>query len=727
MPDEYIPSLEGLINRLFRTPGYKPLTRRELADRLGLAVKDRRALRATLQRMRSEGSAVVLRKNRWAAAGAGRTFTGRVVAHRRGTILIEPDEPALPRLSLAEADLRGAIHGDRVEAEADLRGGGGRRPREGAPGHVVRVIERRFTVIPGLFKRTRYYDYIIPTDARLPRSIRVRSLARGLDPGENALVAVALDPWTPRGGPPAGEAISVLGAPGSPRADVEALMLLYGLSDDFPEDARREAEACPAEPGPADLEGRRDLRGWDTVTIDPESARDFDDAVSLRALPGGRWELGVHIADVAHFVPAGGAVDLEARHRATSVYLADRSVPMLPRRLTAEVCSLLPDADRLCHSVVLTLDAAGAVEAEETARTVIRSRARLNYDQVQRLITGVTGHGIPDALGPMLRDLDRLTVRLRARRIADGAMAFTLPEVQFEFDDEGRVRAIRRRTAEEAYRLIEECMLLANRAVARRLSRARMPAIYRIHEEPDDEQWERMEEGLAELGFALRRRDRAGLNALIRASAEQGAGYAVALAILRNLKRAEYSPRCVPHFGLAFQPYTHFTSPIRRYPDLLVHRMLVALEDDRPPPLTHPQAVEWSDHCSRREREADEAERESVDLKRLGYLEQRLRAGDTGPFPAVVTRVLPKGWIVELHDNLQRAMIPRHAVRIHPSRLQVGAQLDVELTGVDHVRRLVDVRPWETAAPRRASGRSPSPRTARKSPRPRGRTRRGRT
>lgn len=705
MPDDFIPSLSHILNRLFHEPGYRPLTRPELARRLGLNPEQRRALRGTLKRMAQEGDAVELRKNRWAAAGASKTFRGRVWVHRRGTAQIEPDDPGLPRVLLDAEELRGAVHGDVVEAEADNRGlpSRGRGRIVGVRGRVIRVIERRFTVIPGLFKHTKYYDYIIPTDARMPGTIRVRAAEPGLAPRENELVAVELDPWSSHGVLTGGTVIRVLGGALGPEADIQALMLLYGLHDDFPEDARAEAAACPTLPRAGDLAGRRDMRDCMTVTIDPESARDFDDAVSLRALPGGRWELGVHIADVSHMVSAGGAVDSEAMDRATSVYLADRSVPMLPRRLTSDVCSLLPQTDRLCHSAFITLSPELSVETEETAPTIIHSRARLNYDQVQALIVGRSDHGIPDELHPMLRDMHRIAERIRRRRMAAGALDFTLPEVKFEFNDEGRVEAIRRRGGDDAYHLIEEFMLLANQAVARRLSSARVPALYRIHEEPDEDQWERMEQELAELGFRLGRRDRGRLNEIVRSASASDAGYAVALAILRNLKRAEYSPRCVPHFGLAFHPYTHFTSPIRRYPDLVVHRILKAIEQGLAPPVSHREVGEIALHCSQREREADEAERESVDIKRMEYFGRCVQSGDVGPFKAVVTMELGKGWIVELWDSLQRALVPRHSLRGSPARLRPGAHIEVEITHVDPVRRMVDARLWEA----RSSGPKP--------------------
>ncbi len=697
MPDEFIPSLSHILNRLFHEPGYRPLTRPELARRLGLDPEQRRALRPTLKRMAQEGDAVELRKNRWAAAGTSRTFRGRVLVHRRGTAQIEPEDPGLPRVLLEADELRGAIHGDLVEAEADGRGlpARGRGTVTGVRGRIVRVIERRFNVIPGLFKHTKYYDYVIPTDARMPGTIRIRALPPEMAPRENELVAVELDPWSSHGAMASGTVLRGLGGTPGPETDIQALMLLYGLHDDFPEAARAEAAACPTLPRAEDLAGRRDERDRLTVTIDPEDARDFDDAVSLRALPGGRWELAVHIADVSHRVAPGSAVDAEALDRATSVYLADRSVPMLPRRLTADACSLLPHTDRLCHSAFITLSPELAVETEDTAPTVIHSRARLNYDQVQALIEGRPDHGIPDELHPMLRDMHRVAGRIRRRRMAAGALDFTLPEVKFEFNDEGRVEAIRRRGGDEAYHLIEEFMLLANQAVARRLSGARVPALYRIHEEPDDDQWERMEQDLAELGFRLGRRDRGRLNEIVRQASAHESGYAVALTILRNLKRAEYSPRCVPHFGLAFHPYTHFTSPIRRYPDLVVHRMLKAIETGATPPLSHRDVDDIARHCSRREREADEAERESVDIKRMEYFERCVRNGDVGPFKAVVTMELGKGWIVELWDSLQRALVPRHSMRGSTFRLRPGAHVEVEITRVDPVRRMVDARLWE--------------------------------
>lgn len=717
MTPDFIPSVEDLINRIFSSSDYSPLRDHELAERLGLTGDARRELRAVLRRMESAGVAVRIRKNRWAPvahASQTRYVTGILQSFRRGDARVTVDGDSKTEYVVDADDLRGALHGDRVQIEPDRRPISRSRRNQppmapqagpgGAPvrARIVKVLERRFQRIPGLFKRMANYSYLIPEDARLRQNIRITSSRPGLTPQDNDWVVVELAPWNPNDPQLQGTLVEHLGTRDTPHADMRALMVLHGLSDDFPEAAQREANAWTSQPRPEDLAGRQDLREKYVVTIDPEQARDFDDAVSLEPMEGRRWRLGVHIADVAHFVRRGSAVDREALHRGTSVYLVDRAIPMLPRQLTADVCSLLPGMDRLTHTVDMVIGPDATVQSYETYPSVIRSCRRWNYDEVQQVIESHSHAAESLHMGRaerFLLDLNQLALRLRKRRMDVGALDFTLPEVKFDFDGNGHIRSVRRRGSDEAYHLIEECMLLANQSVARKLSGARVPAIYRIHEEPDAEQWESMEEDLLLMGFRLRDHNRDAVNAMAAAAAQTNSGYTVALAILRNLKRAEYSPRCIPHFGLAFFPYTHFTSPIRRYPDLMVHRMLNALERGERPPYSHEQAAAMAKQSTRCEREADEAERDSVDMKRADYFDQQLKAGEIGPHEAVVTGKIPKGFLVELTASLQRGLVEHHWFLRGGrgtggnGRWRMGDTVQVELIHVDTYRRLVDFRP----------------------------------
>jgi ribonuclease R len=496
----------------------------------------------------------------------------------------------------------------------------------------------------------------------------------------------------------------------SDAAGVELLSLMrnHGLDSRFEGSVDHEARQRSPLLSASDLHGREDFRTWVTLTIDPEDARDFDDAISLRRLPDGAWEAGVHIADVAHFVPRDSDVDREARRRGNSVYLTGGFVPMLPPYLTSDVCSLRPRVDRLTHSAVLRLDDRGRVLAKRTCRSVIHSAARLDYDQVQRYMDGQTDEALPDEVRRVLDDMIPLARIIRRNRMQAGSIDLTMPEVKCDLDAEGKATGFHRRGAPEAYHLIEEFMLLANVAVAEILSDQRVPSLYRIHEPPTDEQWSRMANDLAQLGMARSPTDPHSINELCREVAGSPLEYPINLAVLRNLKRALYAETRVGHFGLGFTHYTHFTSPIRRYPDLVVHRILCAVEEKRHSPYGHLDLRALAQHCSATERNADEAENESLQEQRITYYAARLARGEVGPHPALITGVVTRGLLVELEDSLQRGLIPlptlppdRYVVDMAQGRIKgrdprhafrVGTRVDVELLRVDTQRKLVDFR-----------------------------------
>jgi ribonuclease R len=340
------------------------------------------------------------------------------------------------------------------------------------------------------------------------------------------------------------------------------------------------------------------------------------------------------------------------------VYLVDRVIPMLPRHLTTEICSLQPLADRLTHTVNVLLDDDGHAHRSETFLSVIRSSARLNYDQVQALFESRPEHGIAPPVQDVLADMRRLAAALRRKRMAEGAIDLSMPEVKCALDEEGKPTRIFKRGSSEAYHLIEEFMLAANCVVARLLHKARTPAIYRIHEPPDDVQWSKMQADLRALGLRLSPRSKNSVNRIAREAAGSPREYTVHLAILRNLKRALYSPRLVEHFGLSFPCYTHFTSPIRRYPDLAAHRILLSIEAGREPPYDALEVRRIAEHSSETERNADQAEQESVDIKRLEFYREKLARGEIGPFDGIVVSEIPKGLIVELSDTLQQGLLP---------------------------------------------------------------------
>ncbi len=696
---EFIPTLERLVNDAVRAARGRALTLKEIQRALGPAGRRKSEVRQAVRALAARGALAPRGGNRWAPPGGGaRRFEALLRITARGGRLCDPESGA----SLAEVrpeDLHLALDGDRVLAEA--RGAPSRRAGRAPTALVIQVLERRSETLTGRLQRGPYHAVVIPDDPRIPWNIRISDFG-GLSPETGRRVAVRLDPWSPRAAMPSGALTEDLGAADDPAARRRALMRRHALEPEFPEDARDQSRRAPRAPRERDAAERLDLRAQAAFTIDPEDARDFDDAVHLRRLPDGGWELDVHIADVSHFVPPDSAIDREARARGNTVYLVEEAVLMLPAELTRDVCSLQPERDRLCHTARIHIGPDGTPRRHETFASVIRSRARLTYDAVQAVLSGDDSPDVPPAVRAPLREMHALARRLRARRLDAGALDIVTPEVRFVRDAQGAVCDIALRGCDEAYQLIEEFMLLANQAVALTLSAAGVPALYRIHEEPEEEQWSAMEAELAELGLILRERTRERINALLRGIRDPRRRSAASLAVLRNLKRARYSSHRSAHFGLAMEHYTHFTSPIRRYPDLIVHRQLKALEAGARPPYGAAELARIAAHCSARERAADEAEAESVAEARVAFFAARLRAGEIGPYAAVITGRTPRGPLVELTDSLQRGLLietpPHHGRRRgrRPGRdveYRLGDPLLVELARVDERRRWVDFRP----------------------------------
>ena len=732
---EFVPSVEHRVKEFVAAPGYQPMRQHEIARALSFSGPERQILRQTLRQLEADGLLVRLRKNRWGRPESGRTIIGTLSVTRGGHAFLVAEERDQPDVFVSKHQHGTALHGDRVMVETQKvpHPSAARRQTDQAletvhEGRVVRVLERRTHRVAGLFRQTPHYAYVIPDQTRIPHNVKVLDLqiadGRKLDGHK---VVVELDAWEDPRRPLTGVVVEDLGQANAPGVERLSFMRSYEIYETFPRHVEDEAKTHARVPGPDDLADRHDLRGLLTFTIDPEDARDYDDAVSLEPLPDGTFRLGVHIADVAHYVAHNSAIDQEARQRGTSVYLVDQVVTMLPVYLTTEVCSLVAGQDRLAHTVSLHMDATGSVLGAETYPSVIHSRARLTYEQVHRLLFENAQDGIHPDVATSLRAMHKLSRELRACRMRGGAIDLAMPEVRCVLDEQGRTIDVVRRTAYDAYQLIEEFMLAANRAVAEILVKKGVPAIYRIHEEPDEQQWAQMAEDLESLGFNAAPGSGFDITRIAGQVRGQAREPVVNLCMLRNLKRAMYASTCDGHFGLAFEHYLHFTSPIRRYPDLLVHRVLKAVERGASPPYSRPDAQGLAVHCSARERQADEASRDHLDLKRIELFEHRLWKGEIGPYAGVVTAMNPKGVFVELTDSLLRGMVklsslPGSRPRLADSGarlmgagskvlLRVGQEVQVELARVDATRRMVDFRlvsEADEAQPERKRGRKGS-------------------
>jgi len=678
-------------------------------------------------------------------SGRGRDpnlVSGRIVAHRDGYAFLVPDSP-MPRvegdLFIGRDGLGDAMHGDRVLARIERRRADGR-----AEGRVVQIVEREHPTIVGLFRYGPHgnvvlpydvrilHEVIIPPGAELTPELRQKAGEAGSGGGtaansrtrypelDGAVVNVELTRFPKGGLAPAGRVIEILGRPGEIGVDVEIIIRKHHLPNIFPDEVQQEARATQAQVAEQDLAGRRDLRHLPIVTIDGETARDFDDAVHVAALPNGHYELQVHIADVAHYVARSSGLDREARLRGTSVYFPNRAVPMLPEELSNGICSLNPKVDRLVMSVVMELDAAAKLVRAEFFQGVIRSAERMTYTNVNKVIEGDAE--MTARYAPLVSEFQRmkeLALLLNKRRSARGSIDFDLPEPVIEFDPDGRMLSIVRSERNIAHRLIEEFMLAANEAVAEYLEKRGVASLHRVHEKPDPKKMLEFEELAHAFGYSLGVEDLAERRVTVRhgrgrPQAREGRGGGrgrmrpmsvtmpaaeevdirpqhyqrltekiagkpeeriLSYLMLRSLKQARYAVDVLGHFALATKEYTHFTSPIRRYPDLIVHRALKwALENPDVAPLrTHVEnsrtgkeetvavlgpyrRVELQDiaaESSEAERRADAAERELMEWKTAQFMESHL--GEE--YSALIISVQKFGFFVELVEIFVEGLV----------------------------------------------------------------------
>ncbi len=556
--------------------------------------------------------------------------------------MIPEGSGAAEDIHITRSRLGGALPGDLVEVEPSFRTRRGRL--EGA---VVRVVSRRTANVVGLVTPERT---VAVWDRQWAREILIPS--GGASPGD--LVEVRIRRFPAPGRPVVGEIASVFGVADEPRAELLAVLAKYGIRDDFPPAALAQAEAAPGAVAASEIGIRDDLRGRLILTMDPEDARDHDDAIEARALAGGGFEIGVHIADVSYYVPPDSPIDEEAARRGTSAYFPERVVPMLPEALSSGICSLFPDVDRLVQSAILRIGPDGLLQSARFSRSVIRSAARLPYEDGARFLTGAASGPIPEAV----RTMGRAASLLAGARTERGAVDLDLPEPVVTADADGNLLDARYGERNDAHRLVEDFMLLANQAVAQRLRSSRTPALHRVHEAPDESRVDSFEDLLAGFGERLRvsgapLRPVHCARLLARIEARPEATF-LRRKLLRAMAKAVYSPRAQGHFALALPDYTHFTSPIRRYPDLVAHRALAAAEDgsSRGPDSERLPALAAA--CSRTERNAESAERILIERRIARLLAGRL--GDT--FAARVSETGRFGLAIELEETPARGTVP---------------------------------------------------------------------
>ncbi|MEO8681078.1 MAG: ribonuclease R [Vicinamibacterales bacterium] len=706
-----------------------PATARELLRVLQVPRDERAAFERALRNLVNAGSLVVISGNRYGLPDRMDLVVGKLDGHPSGFGFVAPERPieGLTRDIFVPAHhLQDALHGDRVVVRIERYREDGR-----AEGRIVQVLERGSRTVVGSFEVDRAgLGFVKPFDKRLLADIQIpRDETKDAEPGQMVTVEVTRWPTPTRG--PLGRVLEVLGDINDPGVDTEIILRKFGIPDAHSPDAVEEARRIGSVVKERDIKGRTDFRDRTVVTIDGEHARDFDDAISIEKLPNGHFWLGVHIADVAHYVHEGGPLDTEAYERATSVYFPERAVHMFPEELATGLCSLRPNVDRLVQSCLMEVSARGEVVRHEMHDGVIRSDARMTYTAVNAVLTDRDAAAIAQytALVPMFELMRELFEILNGRRRRRGSIDFDLPEAQVVLDQDGFIENIIASERNVAHRLIEEFMLLANETVAGHLESHKMPSLYRIHERPDPLKVEQFEEFVSSFGFSLaapaggvKPMDFQKLVGRIRGVPAERP---IAMLMLRTMQKARYDPTNVGHFGLAAETYTHFTSPIRRYPDLIVHRLLRELRhtkvtEERRAELDE-ELPEMGRHTSEMERRAAEAERELLQWKKVRFMADKV--GDV--FDGYITGVAAFGLFVELVDHYVEGLVHVSTMADDYYRFQeqahslfgentkktyrLGDRIRVQIVRVDMERRQIDLGIEDVLLKLQSSERSRGP------------------
>ncbi len=590
------------------------------------------------------------------SASSGATKVGIVDMTQRGDAYVVIDGHLYDVFVPSHKTMR-AFNGDTVRVRITSMGKN-KKPE----GEITEIIKREKELFIGTVDingphnfavtddRFNNYDFYLPAE-----EVKKKKLTAG------DRVIMRIKDWPPGMKNPIGEVVTKLGAPGDHKSDMEAILVETGILYHFPKEVEKEADAIPEAIPQAVIDARLDIRDRFTITIDPYDAKDFDDAISYRELEPGKYEIGVHIADVSYYVRRGSAIDKEAYSRGTSVYLVDRVIPMLPEKLSNHVCSLRPNEDKLTFSAIFEMDMEGNILSEWFGKTVMHSDRRYTYEEVQEIIENGTGEH-----ADIIANINKITHALRKKKFANGAISFETQEVKFILDENFVPTGLYVKERKEAHMLIEDLMLLANKRVATLLAKqhSRVPFVYRVHDSPDMQRLEEFGLNARRFGYKLKldspKNISGALNALmqeIKGKPEQNILENLAI---RCMAKAVYTTKNIGHYGLAFDYYTHFTSPIRRYPDLMVHRVLEDVLEKSP--LTYPKQEDLEDHCrhcSATERKAMEAERESVKYKQVEYLSKHV--GEE--FDGVISGITPYGVFVELIANKCEGMIHVDEIR----------------------------------------------------------------
>jgi ribonuclease R len=713
--------VEQRILELFRRRNYTPSNISELLSRLGLPRNQKSQLERTLARLERAGQIARIKQgNRYALPLEADLVPGRIRMNRQGIGTLQPDDPKIPAIRIPHDATATAMHGDHVLVRKDVVPRKAGRGLTGEPtGRIVRVLEQARTEVVGTLQRGRELLYVVPDDPRIPQDIYVpppRDVGRPARLGDK--VVVELREWKSRNANPEGEIIEVLGPPDAEGVDMLSILRQYRLPLHFPKRVLQESNSFGQEVKPRELVGRVDCREQEVITIDPEDAKDFDDAICLERVAGEHWKLWVHIADVSHYVKPGTALDEEAARRGNSTYLVDRVIPMLPEALSNELCSLKPHVERLTKCVEFLLSNEGNVLRTQFYSAVIRSQRRFNYKEAFATLQRPPR----DSIEGMLHDANAMAQKIRRLRFKVGSLDLDFPETKILLDDEGKVLRIDKVENDISHQLIEEFMLLANEGVAGRLMALGRPAIYRIHEPPDEKRLNEYREDVLShnihCGNLSNRRE---VQKLLEKLNTLPIGQALKIGFLRSLMRARYAIEPLGHYGLAKKRYTHFTSPIRRYADLIVHRALFQPGGKQ---VAAGNLQEIAGRISETERSSDDAERDSRDAKLFAFLMKQLKSPHPQRYLALITDVRNFGFFVDVpglgmsglvplsgltddfyqFDSTRNQLLGRRTRRV----IKLGEKMEVQVAKVDTFKRQVDFKLAGPATAKRERHARPS-------------------
>ena len=648
--------LKDRIMTFMRNEAYKPLMAEDLAEQMELKGTELVEFWDILPKLEEDASIIKTMYGKYGLPERMNLVVGRLSATSKGYGFVIPENPADEEgdVFIPPDAMMNAMNNDIVVVRIN-RPSGHNRTREG---EIIRIVRRANTKVVGVFEASRHFGFVIPDDPRLGNDVFIpKDEFNGAKVGSK--VVAEITKWPERKKSAEGKIVEVLGQKGDLGIEILSIIKRHNLPTEFPAEVEQAAQKIPQEISQQEAEGREDLRHLPIVTIDSEDAKDLDDGVYVERLKNGRYMLGVHIADVSYYVRENTPLDQEARERGTSVYLVDRVLPMLPPRLSNGICSLNAGVDRLAMSIHMEIDHRGQVLNYEIFPSVIKVARRLSYNIVRKILVDHDEQlrtEYSDIIG-QLEDMERLCRILRDRRMRRGAVDFDFPEIKVKLDENGRPIEIVKRVRTLSESIIEEFMLVANETVAQHMHELEVPFVFRVHEQPDQEKMDRLNALLHNFGQSLPKTDEIrpmALQKVLSRIAGRPEERIISTVMLRSLKQARYESENLGHFGLAATYYTHFTSPIRRYPDLIVHRLLRETFNTGDVSAKRRQKLaamlpEIAFHSSERERAAAEAERETVELKKVEYMAQLI--GEE--FPAIISGVTAFGMFVELENGVE--------------------------------------------------------------------------